>query len=268
MKWLEPVDLVGAHFDAPGVGGDRGDLVTTQPRRRVQGESRSVAASEIFPRVPACLEVPSVNQNRVTRADLHTLGGDDFVKISFGDGVTGVERRDAAMSGDVEEHAAEHHVSAPLLDSVAVRSPCAVLGCAESVPHLTAVEDVGERIPLSSRLQRHHDDVVGIPEAFRRTPRQRVLLACHVVGSGGGGQKFRVLPKAARLWACIVVGKRQRDDSTSANLGHSGEDRFGAGEVHRTEFVVRAPPAPATVLGYVGLELCVELRFVTHDLSP
>jgi hypothetical protein len=157
------VELVRPDLEAPGVGGDRGDLGPVQPAGGGERQARGGPAGVITPAFAQRPRVPSgAHQQQVAPADGDTVGGGGRGQMLLGDreavgqlvagpaglGVTGAERR-PDHPGHVEQHAAPADRPGQPLDAghqVAVGGDG--LRRVPPVPRLAVVEDVAEPVPL------------------------------------------------------------------------------------------------------------------------
>ena len=210
------VELVGPHLEAPGVGGDAGDLGAVQPvgggerqagggaagvvapaaPRRARGRSRPVRTSSRSPR-PTRADSPcaAMVASRCSAVMANPSGSSPSVPM---------------RPADVEQHAAAGDRRGDGLDAgdqVALAGDD-VAGAA-AVPGVAVVEDVAEAVPLGGALQRHGDHVVGAADAVREA-----LVAALGVGAGVEHGVHRVgAPPPALLRAV-----RCRSDCASEKL--------------------------------------------------
>src|SRR5712692_5565213 len=121
VDWLVAVgNLVGAYFHAPGVGGDRRQLVIVEPADARKRESRRIAAGVVTP-APLLLahrHLPGADEQRVAGAERHVVRAHGRVEIVGRDRVAGLEPREALDARDVEQDAAGDHAAGHRLDAV------------------------------------------------------------------------------------------------------------------------------------------------------
>src|SRR5689334_1652931 len=172
--------FVRAHFAAPGVEADRGDFLLVYPLAGLEAQARCIARRVRAPvaLVEAVLHVAGAHDHEIAAANLDALRLRAGVELGVADAEAVLEIISAEISGDVEQHAAPDHavarlVNAVLLGARGIHQPRVV-----AVPHLVAVEDVAERVPLRAALQRHRDHIVGVTELVG------ILRAGHGIGAG------------------------------------------------------------------------------------
>src|SRR6476660_5093738 len=173
------VGLVRPVLDAPRVGADRRDLLFLAPIAILEFYARRIAAGIAAPFLlgKAALHLAGAKNDEVARLDAHALllgGGVEFV---IRNAITVLEPIDAFSARDVEQHAAADHLVARMLDAEHVDAAAIDARCAVAVIGLAFLEDVGERIPMRRRLDRHVQRIIGIFEAPAEA-------ACDRVGAG------------------------------------------------------------------------------------
>src|SRR5213075_392542 len=112
--------FVGPHLASPGVRADRRDVFFTDPVAGLERETRRIAAGVAAPVVflKAALLVPGAHDHEVALANGDTLLRGAGVEVGIGNGVAIIERLDALVTSDVEQHAAADHLVADVLDAV------------------------------------------------------------------------------------------------------------------------------------------------------
>ncbi len=248
------IELIRAHFEAPGVGGNGGDLGSVQPAGRGERQAGSGAAGVV---PPALAQRPRVlagaYQHQVAAADRDAVrrggGGQVLGRDREAVGQLAATASGGAVRGSdhppyVEQHSAPAHRPGQLLDAghqVAVGGdgPRRV----PAVPRLAVVEDVPEPVPLRRALQRHGDHVVGAANAVREP-----LVAEGRVGPGAQHGVYRVgPPPPAALRPVHVETLGQREAGSATHQAGGGQAQPVGDEVSRAEHVVGAPPAPVGV---------------------
>src|SRR2546422_8564667 len=111
--------FVRPHLDAPGVGADRRDLLVLAPIAVLELDARRVAAGVAAPflLVKAALHLAGAHYHKVAAPDLDVLLLGALVELVVGYAFAVVQPVDAAMAGDVEEHAAPDHPALGMLDA-------------------------------------------------------------------------------------------------------------------------------------------------------
>ena len=244
------VELVGPHLEAPGVGGDAGDLGAVQPVGGGERQARGGAAGVVAPAaalgdVAARVSRPvrtSSRSPRPTRADspcaaivasrcsavmAKPSGSSPSVPIARP--TSSSTPRPAISAGDGLDAG----------DQVALAGDD-VAGTA-AVPGVAVVEDVAEAVPLGGGLQRHGDDVVGAADAVREA-----LVAALGVRAGVEHGVHRVGAPPPALLRAVRVEATGRARSCAPRRTSAGAlAPLGVvEEVQRAEDVVGAPAAP------------------------
>src|SRR5581483_3172517 len=226
-------------------GGDAGDLVLAQPRCCAEVETGGVAGRVGPPRAGG----PDHGHGaRAHEDDVAPLGRDALLLAAAGqvftaDGVARVQPVDTLVLGDVEEDATGHELVGVVLDAVDVGALAADPLLLVAVVHVAVVEDVGQRIPLGARLERHVHGVVRVAQAG-----QVVLVA---VGGVAAVLQHHVdgvhPPEAAVLGAELVVRQGAGDDLARLDEGGRVRAALGVDVVDRAQLVVRAPAPPVAI---------------------
>ena len=155
------VELVGPHLEAPGVGGDRGDLGAVQPAgggERQPGRRRRRRTRPSPPGGPGsaarCGRARCRRGRRARSWPCAAIVGSRCSAVMANP--SGSSPSAADDPADVEQHAAPGDDGATVSMPV-TRSPSLVTTspAAPPVPRLAVVEDVPEAVPLGGALQRH-----------------------------------------------------------------------------------------------------------------
>src|SRR5499426_1434260 len=105
--------LVRPHLDAPGVGADRGDLFLLAPVAVLELDAGRIAAGIATPflLLQATLHLAGADDDEVAASDGDVLVLGALVELVIGDAFAVLQPVDAAEAGDVEQHAAPHHLA-------------------------------------------------------------------------------------------------------------------------------------------------------------
>ena len=262
--------FVGAHFAAPGVGADRGNLFLVDPVCGFERHPRRIATGVTAPvaRALPLAHHARTHDDEVAAPYVHALGLRGFVQIGVGDGDALIQGFHPRVPRYVQQHAAANRTVLDLVDGVLPGAIAVHKTGIVAVPHPVAVEDMPEGIPLGPALQRQRDHVVGIAKL------SLVLVARHSVCPSGGHGVDRVeavAPKAA-LRTLVIEIERQREDLALSDQPGGGDDVLGGDEIQRTDLIVRTPTPPVLApLGGIANDLHVERAFVVasgHGRSP
>src|SRR5215813_13390327 len=116
--------LVGAHLAAPRIRRERGELDPLDPFQCLEREAGRVAARIAVPaaRLLAALHLPGAHDHVVAALHRDALLLRGLVEVRAGDAVAVLERVDALVARDVEQHAAADHLVLGLLDAALLRA--------------------------------------------------------------------------------------------------------------------------------------------------
>ena len=204
------------------------------------------------------LQVVRADEEDVVLLDRDALRLRRLLEVVVVEGALGLDRLDAQVSGHVDEDAPAH--DAALGDRLDARLVQAAHGRARvvSVPDLTAVPDVAQRVVLRGTLEEGDQLVVRVVESARELGRV-VAVPCglvddHLALRGEAGRPHRVA-------LGIADESLEGVHLTRPDAADTAQHLVGGEEVERTDLVVVAPAAP--VGGGVRQEVC-ELRCICH----
>src|SRR5205807_7596014 len=146
--------LVGADFDAPSIGADRGDLFILAPIAIFELHSGCIAAGIAAPVFfgETALHLAGANDDEIAAADRDILVLGAFIEFVVGNALAVGHPLDAAIARNVEQHAAPDHFALGMLDAEHVEA----LGIDQlgvvAVIGFVLVEDVAERVPMRGAL--------------------------------------------------------------------------------------------------------------------
>ena len=246
--WKATSNSFGPHLEAPGVGGDAGDLGAVQPVGGGERQAGGVAAGVVAPAPSRCAagagQPAGADEHQVAAADR----ADSPCAAMVASRCSAVIAKPSGSSpsvpmrpADVEQDAAAGDQPADGLDAgdlVALAGDDVTRAAA--VPGVAVVEDVAEAVPLGRGLQRHEDDVVGAADAVREP-----LVAALGVGAGVEHRVHRVgAAPPALLRAVHVEGLGQGEGRAAPDQRRALDPLGVVQEVQRAEHVVGAPAAP------------------------
>ncbi len=247
---MDDPDLVHGHpdhvrpgqpFDRPVVARDRADPVLVQPAERGGADSglarrHLVDLGEARPvaRGADPSEVPGADQERVTLGDRHPLGVERGFEIGDRHLGVGLERGDAAVGGDVDEHPARDHRPGHGHDVVRGGTCSRDGGTRARVVHPAAVEYMRERVPMGGAVHGDRQRVVGVAD--------RAIVD---VGPGSRHHVLRVQTAGpGRLRKIAAQLERERVHAARADAARRGEAVSFADQVERATLVIITPPPP------------------------
>src|SRR5215469_5103172 len=146
--------FVGPNLDTPGIRADRGDLLLLAPIAIFKFHTRCVATRIAAPVLfsAAALHLAGADNDEIAAADRDILVLGAFVEFVVGNALAIGHPLDAAITRDVEQHAAPNHFALGMLDAENVK-PLGIdqLGVV-AVIGLVLIKNVAERIPMRGAL--------------------------------------------------------------------------------------------------------------------
>ncbi len=145
---------------------------------------------------------------------------------------------------NVEQHAAPHHAILGFLDAAFLRARRSHRAAVVPVPHVIAVKNVAEPVPLRAALRGHHDHVVRGAN-FAAVQHARVGVrpgAQHQVD--GIKPSHRGIFRLPALRPAMVERQRERNDFALLHEPRRRDDVFRPRVVERANLVVRPPASP------------------------
>src|SRR5690242_5456893 len=107
-------------------------------------------------------DLAGADEDDVTRADLNPLGLCTGGQFHVAYGIPSFKPVHPAIARDVQQYPPANDTVGNLLDAVDGRAFARHMAEIAAVIHLTAIEDVRERVPLCPALQGHGDDIIGV----------------------------------------------------------------------------------------------------------
>src|SRR5262249_45431419 len=208
----------------------------------------------------AAFHLPGADDDEIAASDRDVLVLGTLVEFIVGNALAVLQPVDAAKAGDVQQHAAAHHLVLGMLDAEDVQA----LGVDQlgivAVVGLVLVEDVPERVPMRRALDAQVQRVVRISDLVP------VLPAGDGVGPGREHLMDRVVASSEQAGLRPVAGEGDSECEFLAGADEAcgPDDVLGRHVVERADLVVLAPAPP--VLEFLrGLG---DRSFAHFDIHP